>query len=218
MNRLEDMKSFSVGKATVPLYDYPNIGISVSGGADSAALLYILMTHLPNSHFHIYTFSHKVTSYYNLTNARFVTMRCSELTGFKNYTHHVGYTDQQTLDKLFQAPADDFHKGVFDIFYTGITANPDKEIADGFLSPQQNKLQEKRDPTVTRSIMLTDHTCTPFTNLNKQDMADIYRELNIFDSLFPYTRSCESDNPAALGTHCGICWWCKEREWGFGRL
>ena len=43
-------------------------------------------------------------------------------------------------------------------------------------------------------------------------------EYNLIDSLFVYTRSCEWEaqnvKDPKLG-HCGICWWCQERAWGF---
>lgn len=213
------MSSIKIGKAEIPIYHYPNIAVSVSGGADSALLLYILMKELHKSQqLHLYTIGQKSTNYFNLTTARYVAMRCSELTGFTNYIHHVDHCEGQTVDKLFAKPKADFYDDVFSIFYTGFSANPPKEIADSFCGAEFNILQPIRDPNVVRNVMATHYTCTPFTNLNKQDLAEMYKELNILDSLFHYTRSCESKDPSALGTHCGECWWCKERKWGFGKL
>ena len=44
----------------------------------------------------------------------------------------------------------------------------------------------------------------------------MYTELGIMDSLFTVTRSCES--VTLTEGHCGECWWCQERMWGFNRL
>ena len=48
--------------------------------------------------------------------------------------------------------------------------------------------------------------------------SNLYKEYNLIDSLFVYTRSCEWEaqnvKDPKLG-HCGICWWCQERAWGF---
>ena len=65
----------------------------------------------------------------------------------------------------------------------------------------------------------------PWANTNKKGIAKMYRDENIIDSLLPVTRSCEWDPTCdyydVIGTvdpylgHCGECWWCKEREWGF---
>ena len=61
----------------------------------------------------------------------------------------------------------------------------------------------------------------PIINLNKKEIAEIYKEFGLLDTLFNQTRSCE--NPSTeitqnFETHCGECWWCKEREWGFGKI
>jgi len=50
----------------------------------------------------------------------------------------------------------------------------------------------------------------------------MYTELDVMDSLFPVTRSCEwkesmgGDDPGL--EHCGTCWWCEERLWAFNKL
>jgi len=59
----------------------------------------------------------------------------------------------------------------------------------------------------------------------------MYKELNLLDSLFPITRSCEydiywqtnseewkKDVPDPGIGHCNKCWWCKERKWGFNNV
>jgi 7-cyano-7-deazaguanine synthase in queuosine biosynthesis len=43
------------------------------------------------------------------------------------------------------------------------------------------------------------------------------KDTNSDCKIFPITRSCESWTND-FSKHCGECWWCKEREWGFGRL
>lgn len=65
------------------------------------------------------------------------------------------------------------------------------------------------------------HMFRPIINLNKKEVAELYQKFNLQDTLFNQTRSCE--NPSAeitqnFETHCGYCWWCKEREWGFGKI
>lgn len=55
----------------------------------------------------------------------------------------------------------------------------------------------------------------PYYNLNKKDLAKMYEDQGLMDSLFPVTRSCEDDN--LLTGHCGKCWWCCERKWAFGK-
>lgn len=212
------VKTVTVGDATIPIFN-GRIGISVSGGADSAVLLYILMTELePDQELHIYSFGKLPTHYSAISGARLIAQRCCELTGFTNYQHHTDYGDVQNRQMLFRNVSADLSANIIDIHYTGITANPPLEIADGFLGATENTQQDMRDPGVKRDIMMNERICMPLTNLNKQQVADMYRELDLIDSLYSYTRSCESYDPSHLGTHCGNCWWCKERVWGFGKL
>lgn len=60
----------------------------------------------------------------------------------------------------------------------------------------------------------------PFWKINKKQIAKIYEYYNLTDTLFPLTWSCESkkEHNGWWTYHCGKCWWCKERMWGFGRL
>ena len=53
----------------------------------------------------------------------------------------------------------------------------------------------------------------PFFNLDKRQIAELYKQHNLLDTLFPLTVSCITEI-----THCGECWFCKERIWGFGKL
>jgi 7-cyano-7-deazaguanine synthase in queuosine biosynthesis len=51
----------------------------------------------------------------------------------------------------------------------------------------------------------------------------MYVKFDLMDTVFPLTRSCEWTSKitevADPGTnHCGVCWWCEERKWGFGKL
>lgn len=214
------MKFFTVSNINIPITDCANIGISVSGGADSAVLLYILMSSLDeNQKLSLYTYGQKSTHYFNLTYSRIVAKRCEELTGFSNYNHIVDYTTtKQTVDKLFQHPQNDLKDEIIGFFYTGFTSNPPEDIANSFLGKDRNTLQSIRDPNITRKIMVNDNICMPFANINKKGIADLYKQLGLIETLLPYTRSCESTDPIHLGTHCNNCWWCKERQWSFGKL
>ena len=55
---------------------------------------------------------------------------------------------------------------------------------------------------------------TPYSKLTKRDIALKYYEYGIHNKLFPLTFSCIVNTDV----HCGKCWWCQERLWGFGRI
>jgi hypothetical protein len=69
----------------------------------------------------------------------------------------------------------------------------------------------------------------PFMHSDKRFVADEYKNANVMESLFPITYSCEDpDNNHKIAleivdgmreySHCGQCWFCAERLYGFGRL
>lgn len=202
----------------IPIFSGP-IGLSLSGGTDSSLLLYILLKN-KTENLHVFSLAKDT----NFRISAFVTAniieKCIRLTKNNSIIHHVSYNLEQDNKILFKY-SDDFLKNkVINYCYTGVTANPPKEIADSFTIPEDNTLQKIRDPTVSRSIYhpIFNGYVMPFTNIDKKKVFEIYKELNILDTLFPYTFSCEVENIPDNKVHCGKCWWCKERQWGFNLL
>jgi 7-cyano-7-deazaguanine synthase in queuosine biosynthesis len=186
-----------------------NVGISVSGGADSAILLYMLMKYAPGT-VHVYTCSSKEKNRVSPHIALDVIGKCIDLTGKQAVEHHTYFVEKQTYQSWLNGIID---KPV-DIMYTGVTALPPDDVLATFST--QNGLYSKRDPNQVRPLYHPGNIYTPFFNLNKQQVCQVYKELGVLDDLYPLTRSCE-DLTLTSG-HCGQCWWCEERKWGFGKL
>ena len=62
---------------------------------------------------------------------------------------------------------------------------------------------------------------TPDLNEEYKDIKELYDYFGVLDTLYPVKRSFEIrlDNKLFTGfdNHCGHCWFCLERFWGFGR-
>ena len=81
--------------------------------------------------------------------------------------------------------------------------------------------------TIT-SLVLTDlaikknvDRIRPFINKNKQAVHAAYQAHDMMEQLYPYTYSCETvpeDYSTMDFVHCGHCFFCLERYWGFGRI
>lgn len=195
------------------------VGVTVSGGADSAILLYFILKMTSNP---VYIFS--VVNQFKLgTNAKCsidVVSKCAELTGNYNFTHILEYTPMQTKENLFNTPRKFLKNGSISYLYTGVTKNPPDNVTETF--KRQTSESVHRDPSVTRTE-IHENFIMPWTNVDKQTVRRIYENYNLLESLFPLTRSCEwstnMKNVENPGTgHCGECWWCEERLWGFGKL
>jgi 7-cyano-7-deazaguanine synthase in queuosine biosynthesis len=208
------MKTINICGVNIDIYNKP--GISVSGGADSALLLYILMTNATDT-IHIFTTGNNQKFRRNVIVATSLVEKLIQITNNSNVEHHISYEEIQNTKTLY--PKLGFYKktGLVDVIYTGITANPPKHIAATFKFPIT---ENNRDPEVQHNTKLGIFY-TPFCNHDKSKIAEIYKKLKITE-VFNYTRSCEYHNEMSIQDpglgHCGECWWCQERIWAFGRL
>ena len=115
--------------------------------------------------------------------------------------------------------------------FTGVTANPPTHLTQFYQDYlpeiyggdyQAPELQVRTPNEIRDEYGIGGHNriwWQPWTNWHKQDLAELYNNLDIMNTLFPLTRSCEGMGSEILARkHCGECWWCQERLWGFGRL
>lgn len=204
------MKIIKILDVEIPIVDGP-IGINCSGGADSSLLLYILMKNSLDL-IHIFTLADDEKCRSSAIISSKVIEKIIQLTGNSNIQHHVTYAKEQTILNVNKTVTFFENLNLIKVWYSGLTANPDKEIGDSF--GDNNSQYLIRNPLVKRNV-INGSKITPFTNFNKKTVAKLYMELGIMDSIFPLTRSCESKHRLNYLGHCGKCWWCKEREWGF---
>lgn len=215
------MKSVSVAGINFNIHE-GQIAISLSGGADSAILLYILMKNGAGPIKVIACSEPRLPNRLAPRYATDVVHRCVELTGNKNVTIHTFFVQEKTHDTWLAGLSKMFKDLGGGTLYTGVTAFPDEQTLSLFNSygDRKHKLKEvfhQRDPSVERPLYYRNREIyTPMFNMDKRKVAEMYRELEVMESLYPVTRSCES--PVLTEGHCGECWWCEERQWGFGRL
>ena len=207
------------------IIETPNkpIGVSVSGGADSALLLYLLMSN-HNDKIYICTTAAENKYHRNANRVPGVIKYCSERTGHTNYEHRVTPVYEQTLDNVTADLKDLLHKDIISCYYNGTTKNPPPEVVSSFVS--KDGPVDNRTPDGKRPEKLFDGKINiPFANIDKKGIAALYEENNLMD-LFVLTSSCEWQDDTMKHLpgidpkveQCGHCWWCEERQWGFGRL
>jgi len=199
----------------IPLPD-GKYAINVSGGADSALLLYILMTYTQHDVI-VTTMADDELALINSISASRVVNKVIKLTGNFNVEHSITYVQQYR--HLDQSLIDD---ETIKVYYTGVTSNPPDDISIGFGDEDVGSGETlglglpDRSPNVVRDIWAAEGAiCLPFFNVDKTKIAEIYDYLGITETLFPMTVSCTVNTD---DTHCGECWWCEERKWAFGRL
>jgi hypothetical protein len=222
------MQTIKINELSIDIYDGP-VGISLSGGADSSLLFYILMKHAPGP---VYVFScgNGNTNNHEPASAIRVINYCIKQFNRTDVYFHAHWVKEKTIANMF---AKDVIKSCnLSMLYNGFTRPPprgaivdyDQEgpIAVGGVDHEQTlPMYWTRDNNdLIRKIFGVNAggekpMHTPFINFNKQALAQAYFKLGI-QELYSITRSCES--LTLTSGHCGKCWWCKERIWGFGYL
>jgi 7-cyano-7-deazaguanine synthase in queuosine biosynthesis len=206
------MKTITVAGVDIDIHDGP-IGITCSGGTDSSLLLYILMKYATGE-IHVTTCSAVSSEHANSINTQAVINKCIELTGNLNVFHHV-YFVETPFRNLFKLTREFLYYKNIKVCYTGVTKCPSKEVTESF--KDSTPVESERSSDIIRDCYINEGTIyTPFANIDKQKISEMYNELGIRDELFPLTRSCE--HKTIFTGHCGQCWWCEERKWGFGAL
>ena len=219
------------------------VGISASCGADSAIMLYLLMKEVTHD-LHIYNLIGADRQPILEPSIDKVIARCVELTGKTNYFIHKIHASAPPPELIFNIYKEVLDSGEVDIVYTGLTKFPQDSVWEPWGQPgpewhvkwrQYDNVHplfgleiaipagtDCADPPLTIDGIYKDkltqdsRVYNPMINHDKRGIAALYRALNIENELFPFTRSCEDDSHV-IG-HCGNCWWCKERLWGFGYL
>ena len=220
------------GFCYTPDLDVDVLGCSLSGGADSAILTYLIAKDIidSNSYTRILPFTRErpypqpFPKNWNIWRSRLVIDKINELLGKNVFLYH--FIDPQPKNQLEKQTPEQEKEHVRDLhgrlaensvgtfkFVYGVTANPPEieMIKHNFLTKwrviDRDKIKDKPMPS------------RPFDCVDKRFVAELYKQTNTLETLFPVTYSCEGmhDVTDNYQNHCGKCWWCKERYWAFGR-
>jgi hypothetical protein len=214
-----------------------NVGIKLSGGADSSLIYYALCNKFkdnPDVNIIPITLATDRKPYY-IPYAKQVIKIVEKLNG-KSPLIHLTNTIKHDPVKYDSEQTELVKKATsrYDVKYwfSGLTRNPPvDEMTDFFIKNHKTlhlnldrimKSIKTRDITRdTSDYKFFDESRRPYTIHDKKEVAYYYNYYNMLDSLYPYTHSCEdvqSFNKKGNALHCGECFFCLERWWGFGRL
>ena len=212
---------------------WKRIGISLSGGADSALLAYLVLS---NTNADIY-FTTQVRMWKTRPWQRYVAKdvvswfrekfhnRIEHIEGFvppeMEEPHTTNVVDEygklKPGNRIILRAHNDYiaHTYKLDAWFSGVNKNPDIHIPGAL---------EDRDTGVLPLHMkhMGIDICHPFVYTTKDWIIKKYIDLEIGE-LLEITRSCEGEfedldytnyTPYQRVPICGECFWCKEREWG----
>lgn len=194
-------------------WEIDSIGIWMSGGLDSAALLALILSDLaatdrlhmyPLHCFYVYTCGHRIEGPAKKVSDYF-SEKFSVPIDFHRYIDPVeaGASIAPSTYKRISYT----HKNM--LFYQGLNNPPTSDVVELPLTWQgYPRLQE------TGTIYDSPYRF-PFLNLHKPQILDILYQLAC-DGVIPLTQSCI--RAKFLGDQCGACFSCHERSWGFEML
>ena len=201
------------------------ICINISGGADGALLLYLVVDYctkyIPNAEIFCVTFARSENSYYNLQASSRVIAQVINLTKTKMIRrHHTLISPERNYDRkwIVEVEKEIFEKHNAGIFISGSTTN---NLTDNSLL-ESRPMQRDPGHKIQKNLVSNwgANRFNPIIDVDKKLIADVYKQLNLIDNLFDYTRSCEllEEKGEESNGHCGKCFSCRERKWAFGRL
>jgi hypothetical protein len=219
-----------------------NIAISVSGGADSALLAYLVCSLAKERNVTVHIISHvrmwktrpwqqhDAERVYNWLFQRFYH------TTFKRHVNFIApdieygnigpnltdeYGKKVSGDNIQQRAYGEFicNKYKIDAYYNAVTRNPRLALFNGMKERDIEPTEDNRH--LERMTHMGVEVLDAFRFIDKLEIVKKYRELDLMD-LFELTRSCEGEfdgidyKTYTLGQYvptCDKCFWCKEREW-----
>lgn len=207
--------------------DWRNVGIQVSGGLDSALLLFLTVKAIEQSGLDIKIQPISVfipTKVKNIASTEAIISKVREITKvdfindgivynmpLEETSTHDGKKDQFFINMIKEL----FHQGKIDFEFNGNTKNPPEHVRANWRNDHYR--QKNRDNA--SSIYTTAFSASPHYNMNKSDIVNLYLKYNIFNDIVPLTCSCDENINVVydnrLNVPCGTCWWCEERRWGF---
>lgn len=233
--------------------NFKNIGIKLSGGADSAVIYYAVCDYYkdkPDIKIYPMTMYTDLKSWYPV-GAKKIIEKVSELTGVVPVEHYITYAPGHVSNK----DAEPYNTGQeemtntaiekfsLDVVYSGLTKNPPVEKMISFFKEKHTEFNldlerlleyiDTRDQgrdidTDPLESVFVQHRFTkpvrrvrPFINSDKKSTYDAYLHYKVLDTLYPITYSCEIPPKVPNTTefeHCGHCFFCLERWYGFGRI
>jgi hypothetical protein len=178
------------------------IGVFVSGGWDSAVLLYNIwdICIKQRNEMRIYTVP-------KLDGAKKHAEQIVKWCRYKLITEAVPHDIVGSITA--EDPSEYVKSGVVDALMSG-----DVDIVYSAVTKYYDEMDPDQDRIFTAGTPFEDIVRQPFADMTKDQTVQMAFDLGIAEDLMKYTHSCTELDEG----RCGYCPWCKEREWAFKQI
>jgi hypothetical protein len=222
--------------------NWKNLAISLSGGADSALLAYLVCDLAKDNDVTIHIINHircwKTRPWqqydgervYNWLRQRFYVTKFIKHVNFIPPDLEHGSVGPNLTDEYGKRVSGDniekrafaeyvCHKENCEVYYNGVTRNPRLKLFNGMIERDIDPTEENKH--LEYMIHMGRVASHPFRFVDKSWVMSKYKELNL-QELLDITRSCEGEfeginyktyTPGQYVPVCNECFWCKERSW-----
>jgi hypothetical protein len=207
-----------------------NVMVKVSGGLDSAIVLYMLCDYITKTKKDISVIVVTTNDWRKPYQVKWAAkVRAWMINAFPNInflpheTHQLNtgedYVEGQRThhNQVREKYSNDGHP--VDFTLSGINMRPPSDVV--FLESNGKEHAGPTDDRTSVQPISGNEWFKPILNMDKKEIAELYEQFDLLDTLFYETRSCEEPSKEITKdfiTHCGECWWCQERKWGFGKI
>tara|TARA_B100000809_G_scaffold265734_1_gene325514 strand:+ start:2101 stop:2883 length:783 start_codon:yes stop_codon:yes gene_type:complete len=213
-------------KITLDL-NHERIGIGMSGGMDSAMLLWLLAYHIDKNNLDVTIYIWSCI----LDERPFQLHHAKKVVKFiKEYFPNVKFGEHVHKPTIAQDYIENGTKLSWEMckeykvtaLYNGVTVNPPKEYGETVWGKAWNKRAESRDWEVKHNWdslageWVNDHMeYLPFIHYDKRIVLAFYKKYGLLLEMGPLTRSCEgwAEESNYFQEECKRCWWCIEKRW-----
>ena len=198
------------------------VGIKMGGGADSSLMAYMVAKYKKEERPELILVPIVIDVEYRDFQIEYTSRVISFIEQELNVSFEPRCISTLSTEETKPSIENEFTKslyvdGTIECHFLGVNEIPPLDEFTGLFDNDpvgRNVLTEKPE------IKYQDHSMIsirPFFNINKQAIKELYDHYNLTDVLFPMTKSC-GDEGGIDTPHCGYCWFCRERKWGFGKL
>lgn len=208
------------------LRNYDTVAISLSGGSDSALILFMLCEEISKGTIDVSIQPKCVQDMPNLHLASQSIIEQYRKMYPSVVIKDLVYLPEVNSEKLSDSKRnyyflklDTMYKLQNTFTFVGTTSQPPLSVLTTSRYGFDRILKDRPVVGDDGDYSYEPYNYQPFIHVDKRFVADMYRKYNLMETIYPLTKSCTNSDKILTENFtkpCKKCWWCAEKKWAFG--